>query len=163
MATPSLSSTTQSIGHAGMLTLSFIDPTGAGNFTSVSFIPTLAKFINPQFSPIQHVNVAVNGSVHIFQLGLNEIFKLNFIFTDLPYSQAVFANTGRFTDGFGDLLSFIRFTLNYHEKTCVATTPDGAIEVVRYMKGIDSFVEATGMTQKVEFYSGQLEFWRKID
>jgi len=162
MATPSGSATDRSVGNAGLLTLSYIDTTGAGNNISVSFVPTLVRMTNPQYSPFQHVNVAVNGSVHIFQLATTEQLAMPVVFTDLPWDSTNIPSSV-LTNGFNDLQSFIRYTLNYHENTCILTTPDGQIETVRYMNGMDGFQEATGNTNKVRFWTGTLTFWRVIE
>lgn len=163
MPTSSLSSTTQSIGNPGYLVLSYAGGTG-GTDVAVSFIPTLARMVNPQYAPLQKINVAVNGSVHVWQYGANlEPLYFPLEFTDLPWSQDVFSATGRHTAGYADLLSFLRYTLNYHEKTCTLLTPDGQLDEVRYMNGIESFREAAGATNKQQFWTGQILFWRVID
>lgn len=160
MATSSLSATDRSVGAAGYMTFSYI-PTSAGDSSvSVSFSPAFVRMTNPQYSPFQHVNVAVNGAVHIFQLATTEQLAMPLQFTDLPWD--VTAAPDDSGDGFLALQNFVRYTLNYHEKTFLMTTPDGQIETCRYMNGLDSFQEATGNTNKVQFWTGALTVWRVI-
>lgn len=162
MAQNSLSSTTQSVGNPGYLILQFLE--SGGHAISVSFSPALARFVQPRYSPHQKVNIAVNGSVHIFQVAPSEQFELPIIFQDLPFFDVGDGEPGAPTEGYQTLLSFVRTTLNYHENTCLMTTPDGQIETVRYMGGADSFEEASqnNRAPKAQRYYGTLTFWRVI-
>src|ERR1043166_2960796 len=160
MPQESLSSTTQSIGNAGPLILAYSDTTGATAPVSVSFIPTLAKMVNPKPGPLQRVNLAVGGQIHVFQFSPNESLQWDLVFTDIPY----YDNDPRIprSQGFQSLQRFIRYTLNYHTNVCTVTTPDGFIETMQYIGGLESFQEALGHTEKVTYWTGQLSFLRVI-
>ena len=164
MATSSEQSPTQSVGNPGYTILQFLE--SGGHSISVSFAPTLMRFVNPRYSPHQKVNIAANGSVHVFQVATTEMFELPFEIQDLQWFDNNAMENPLFPTGDGaeSLLSFVRYTLNYHENTFVLTTPDGQIETARYMGGIDSLVEASqnSRSQKREFYTGTLTFWRVI-
>ena len=163
MAQDSISSTTQEVGNAGMLRLAFYDSTGTRSTISVSFHPGLALFTQPRYQPHQKVNVAVNGSIHVFQLANTEAFELPITFRDLPFFDTP-ADPREQTDGLQSLFSFVRYTLNYHANICELTTPDGQIETVRYMGGLDSFEEASqnNRSQRAQRYFGTMTFWRVI-
>lgn len=161
MATPSLSSLTQGVGNTGMCVLSWSDPLGLAN-VAVSFLPTLVKMTNPQYAPLQKVNMALNGTIHIFQYGTQEPLQWPLEFTDLPYDMQAVAHIGRPTEGFLDLLSFVRTTVNYSEKVFTVVSPDGLIETVRYLKGLTDFREAAGQTQRAQFWTGTLVVTRVI-
>ena len=161
MATPSLSAAGQGIGFPGYLVLSYQDPLGLNN-VAVSFLPTLVQMVNPQYAPLQKINVAINGAIHIFSFGPQELLTWPLDFRDLPYDQQAASRIGHPTQTYNDLLSFVRTTLNYSEKTCTALTPDGQIETVRYIRGLDQFHEAAGQTNRAQFWTGQLVFTRVI-
>ena len=163
MAQASLSSTTQSIGNPGYLILTYPDPLGGGNNLSVSFHPGLARFVQPRYSPHQKVNIAVDGAIHVFQVATTEMFEMPLIFQDLPFFDTP-TDPREPTEGLQTLFSFVRTTLNYHQYTCTLTTPDGQIETVRYMGGIDSFEEASqnNRAARAQRYYGTLTFWRVI-
>ena len=162
MATPSQSSVTQSIGNPGPLILTCYASNVAIPSVSVSFHNALCYMTQPQYAPVQHVNIAVNFSVHVFQVATTEQLVLPVHFQDLPWDDS--PNDPREqTDGYMSLLSFIRYTLNYHASTFAVTTPDGQIEpVCRYMGGVESFVEAEGRSQRAQRWTGNLTFWRVI-
>ena len=168
MATPSLSAPGQGVGFAGYCVLSYQDPTGLNN-VAVSFLPTLVRMTQPQYASLQKVNMAINGTVHIFQFATQEPLTWPLDFQDLPYNEQFtpggggpVGGIGRPTNGYLDLLSFVRTTLNYSEKTLTIQTPDGQIETVRYLRGIEQFQEAAGQTQRAQFWTGQLVFTRVI-
>ncbi len=129
---------------------------------SVSFLPTLVKMVQPQYAPLQKINIALNGAIHIFQYGTEETLVWPIDVTDLPYDQQAAQYIGHPTDGFLDLLSFIRSTVNYTAYQFTVLTPDGQIEAVRYLKGIDQFREAAGQTNRAQFWTGQLTLMRVI-
>lgn len=160
MATPSLSAADQGVGFPGYCVLSFQDPQGLNN-VSVSFIPTLARMVAPQFAAIQKVNISLNGTVHIFQYSTAEQLAWPLEFTDLPYDIGTAQYIPHSTDCFVDLLSFIRTTVNYSESPFTVLTPDGQIENVRYLRGLDQFREAAGQTNRAQFWTGQL-FVRRV-
>lgn len=161
MPQASLSSLTQGVGHTGYCVLSWADPLGLAN-VSVSFLPTLIRMTQPQFAPLQYVNYAMNGSIYIFQYGPQELLTWPLDVLDMPYDLQASTRLGHPTDGFVDLLSFIRSTVNYSEKAFTVLTPDGQIETVRYIKGIDQFREAAGQTNRAQFWSGQLTVMRVV-
>ena len=164
MAQDSLSSTTQSVGNPGYMILQYLDPSGGGNNISVSFIAPMAKFVQPMYSPHQKVNIAINGGIYTFQLATTEMLEMPLVFQDLPFFDVHVGEPGAPTQGVQSLLSFIRFTLNYHQNTCILTTPDGQIETVRYMGGAESFVEADQQNRapKAQRYVGTVTFWRVV-
>ena len=154
------SAANQSVGAAGYCILKCYTSNDIAQFVSVSFVNTLAKVVQFQFSPIQKVNVAVNGSIHVFQLTDNEPLTIPIEFSDLPYDTSTRSPVA--TDGYAELLSFVRYTLNYHASTCELTTPDGEVETVRYLGGIESFREAEGRAQKIMRWTGQIQFTRVL-
>lgn len=154
------SSVLQQVGNPGYLIMNCLDSTGGGANVSVSFNPTLCTVPQLQVQPLQRVNVAVNGSIFIFQLSDNEPLTLPVQFLDLPYNDS-FTNPEP-TEGFMTLLSFIRTTLNYYASTFILTTPDGIVENVRYGGGIDSFNEAQGRSQRAQRWTGNLVLWRVL-
>ena len=161
MATPSLSAPGQGVGFAGYCVLSYQDPQGLLN-VAVSFLPTLVQMVNPQYAPLQKLNIALNGAVHIFEYGPQELLTWPLTFTDVPYDQGAAQHIGHPTQTYRDLLSFVRTTLNYSEKVCTVQTPDGQIETVRYLRGLEQFQEAAGHTTRAQFWTGQLVFTRVI-
>lgn len=161
MATPSVSSLTQGVGHTGYCVLSWADPTGLAN-VAVSFLPTLVRMTQPQYAPLQYVNYAMNGGMYVFQYGPQELLTWPLDILDMPYDIQASRFIGHPTDGFVDLLSFIRTTVNYSEKAFTVLTPDGQIETVRYVKGIDQCREAAGQTNRAQFWSGQLTVMRIV-
>lgn len=160
---PQESATTslQSIGNAGPLILAYIDPTGARATVSVSFIPTYAKMTHPQPSALQVVNVAVGGQIHVYELSRNEPLTWTVEFVELPYLDNDLRQTIP-TQGYLALQSFIRYTLSYAMNPCHITSPDGYLETMRYLGGLDSFTEAQGQSQKVQRWNGMLTFGRDI-
>ena len=162
MPQSSLSSTIQMIGNPGPLIFSCAGSNPGLPVVSVSFHNTLSKIVQPQYAPVQHVNVAVNFSLHIFQLSPAEQLVFPVQFLDLPWDDTP-ADPRELTDGYRSLLSFIRWTLNYHASTFSVTTPDGQVEpTCRYMGGIESFVEAEGRSQRAQRWTGNLTLWRVI-
>jgi hypothetical protein len=157
-----LSASTQGIGNPGYCVLSFTGTSPSIPNYSVSFIPTICHVVNIQYAPIQKINMAVGGQVHVWQPSTAEPISFPVAFDGLPWNQDIFSSTGRATDGYQDLLSFVRYTLNYHANTFTLMTPDGQIETCRYIKGIETFTEAQGISPKQRFYSGQLDFIRVI-
>ncbi len=163
MPQASLSSTTQMIGNPGPLILACAASNAAMPTVSVSFHNALCRVTQPQYAPVQHVNIAANFSVHVFQLASSEQLVFPVQFQDLPWDDMPNEPSSRQTDGYASLLSFIRYTLNYHVSTFAITTPDGQIEpLCRYMGGIDTFVEAEGRSQRAQRWTGNLTFWRVI-
>lgn len=161
MATPSGSFPGYGVGNTGYCVLSWADPLGLAN-VSVSFLPTLCKIVAPQYSPLQKTNISINGTAHIFIYGTQETLMWPLEVTDLPYDLQASRNIGHATDGYHDLLSFVRTTVNYSEKPFTVLSPDGLVEQVRYIKGLESFREAAGMTNKAQFYTGTLTVMRII-
>lgn len=153
------SATTQSVGNPGFLILTCFE-SATGNSVSVSFNPTLCKMVQPQFGPLQKVNVAVGGQFHIFQLSDNEPLVFPVEFMDLPWNSS--DQNPEPTQGYADLLSFVRYTLNYWASTCQITTPDGMVETVRYNGGIDTFREAEGRSQRAQRWTGNIQFVRVL-
>lgn len=160
---PQESATTslQSIGNAGPLILAYVDPTGARATVSVSFIPTYARMTRPQPSALQVVNVAIGGQIHVYELSRNEPLTWTVEFLELPYLDHDVLQPIP-TQGYTALQSFIRYTLSYAMNPCRVTSPDGFIETMRYVGGLDSFAEAQGQSQKVTRWNGQLVFARDI-
>ena len=162
MPQASLSSTTQSIGNPGPLIFTCASSNPGLPVVSVSFHNALCRMIQPQYAPVQHVNVAANYSIHIFQIASAEQLILPIQFQDLPWDDTP-TDPREQTDGYRSLLSFIRTTLNYYVSTFSVTTPDGQIEpLCRYMGGVDSFVEAEGRAQRAQRWTGNLTLWRVI-
>src|SRR5262245_63992660 len=106
MATPSEQSPTQGVGFPGYCVLSWLNVTDYTH-VSVSFLPTLVRLVQPQYAPLQKVNVSINGTVHIFQYGTQELLTWPLEFRDLPWDVQASRNLGKATDGFADLVSFI--------------------------------------------------------
>src|SRR3990167_1036240 len=150
----------QSVGNPGWCVLRWDADDGTGTTVSVSFSPVFARSLDYQLSPIQRVNAAVNGSVHVLQLCGAEIFNLPIEFVNLPWDDS--DPTLQAGQGFASLMSFIRYTINYHAETFSLTTPDGVVETVRYLGGLDVFREAQGQTQKHNRWDGQLLLTRVI-
>ena len=151
----------QAVGSPGYCVLSWSDPLGRQN-VSVSFLPTLTRITQHQFAPLQKVNVSINGTIHIFQYGTQELLTWQLQCIDMPYDQTTGSRLGHPTDTFTDLLSFVRTTLNYSEQPLTVLTPDGLVEQMRYLGGIESFQEATGQTQRAQFWTGTLTLQRLI-
>jgi len=151
----------QSVGSPGLCVLSWSDPAGL-NPVSVSFLPTLVRIVQHQFTPLQKVNMSINGTVHVFQFGTQEPLKWQLEFVDLPYNNVTARFIGHPTQGFEDLLSFVRQTINYGEKVFTVLHPDGQVETMRYLAGIDQFREAAGQTNKLGFWTGNLTVTRVI-
>src|SRR5262245_36409351 len=107
------------IGNAGPLVLKCFASNDTSQWVSVSFIPTYVKCVQFEFGAIQKLNVAVNGSIHIFQLTDNEPVTYPVEFMDIPYNTSTPEPIP--TDGYQELLSFIRYTLNYHASTAQIT------------------------------------------
>lgn len=160
MPTPWGSATTQSIGNPGYCVFSWYDSTGGVPNVACSFNPTLCKIVQFAFHPLQHVNTAVGGQTYVFQLSTNEILNINVIFESLPWSDSDVNPEP--TAGFESLLSFIRTTINYHEKTFTVLFPDGQVEEVRYMGGLDAFQEAAGRAQRAQRWDGTINLTRNI-
>jgi hypothetical protein len=119
------------------------------------------------YTPLQVVHVAVAGQFHVFQFSRHEPLQLPVEFEDLPWDdvtdQMIEANgVVRPLAGFDSLQRFIRFTLNYHSSVCYIASPDGQIETVRYLGGLDSFREAEGRSQRAMRWTGTLHFGRFI-
>lgn len=154
------SAANQSIGNAGYLILTCFDASGTGASVSVSFNPTLCTMTQYQLQPLQRVNVAVNGSIHVYQLSDNEPFTMSVDFKDLPWDDS-FVNPEP-TEGFATLMSFVRTTLNYYASTMQMITPDGILEIVRYGGGLDGFREAEGRSQRAQRWTGTISFNRVL-
>ena len=162
MAQESLSSLNQSIGNPGPLIFACAASNPGLPTVSVSFHNALSKMVQPQYAPAQHVNIAANFSIHVFQVATAEQLVLPIQFTDLPWDDSP-TDPREITDGYRSLLSFIRWTLNYHVSTFSLTTPDGQVEpICRYMGGIESFVEAEGLSQRAQRWTGNVTIWRVI-
>ena len=153
--------TGQAVGAAGMCVLSWQDPQGLNN-VAVSFLPTLVKIVQHQFTPLQKVNLSINGTVHILQYASQEPLQWNLEFVDVPYNTLFSQRIGHPTQGFEDLLSFVRTTLNYSEQRFTVLAPDGQVETMRYLRGIEQFREAAGQTNKLGFWTGTLTVTRII-
>lgn len=151
----------QAVGAPGLCVLSWQDPAGLAN-VAVSFLPTLVKIVQHQFTPLQKVNLSINGTVHVFQFGTQEPLRWQLEFVDLPYNTLFSRAIGHPTQGFEDLLSFVRTTLNYSEKVFTVVAPDGQVEQMRYLNGIEQFREAAGQTNKLGFWTGTLAVTRII-
>ena len=164
MPQDSLSSTTQSIGNAGLLTMVCLDSTGGGNNIELQFNPTYARITNFQYAPFQHVNMSAEGRIHTFQYSENEALTWNIFFQDLP-SFSLRNDPREQSDGVIALLDFIRYTLGYHASTTIVTSPDGYIETMRYMDGVASFIEYEGSNraQRAQRWAGTLTMARVLD
>ncbi len=162
MAQDSGSAANQSIGNPGPCIFQYPDPSGNGIVTSVSFHPAYVQHVSRMYSPFQKVNLAVNGAMHVFQLANGEQFEIVLEVHDLPMFDA--ANPVEPTQGLQSLLSFIRYTINYHAKEFTLITPDGLVEQVRYVNGCDSLKEAefgnTNISKKAQRWAGQFVFLR---
>lgn len=165
MAQDSLSSTTQSIGNAGPLSLTCLDATGGGNNVVVQFNATYARIVTPQYAAFQHVNRSLEGGYHIFRYSTNESLFWPIEFANLP-SLNLLTDPREQSMGVLDLLSFIRVTLDYSASTCIAVSPDGYIETVRYLDGITSLAEADAgqrnTAQRALRWAGTINFTRVI-
>src|SRR5262252_3527625 len=78
---------------------------------TVQINPALVRLVQPQFAPIQRINVADNGKVHVFQLSSNEELHLPIEIHNLHFDD--FTPAGAGLNGFNTLRNFIRSTLNY--------------------------------------------------
>ena len=150
----------QSVGAPAWCIFRWTDNDGTGSSVSVSFNPGHARSLQYQLSPLQRINVCVNGSVKIFQLGTQEIFNLPLEFVDLAWDDDDPMPVGG--QGFLALMSFIRYTINYSQETFEIVTPDGVIEQVRYLNGLDDFREASGQAQKHNRWNGTIFLTRHI-
>ena len=160
MAQESGSATTQSVRAAGQLILSFPANASSDQATAtVSFSPALASITQPIFAPIQRVHVADNGTLHVFQLSTNEELTWRVDFEDLPWEDET---TPGQTSGYRSLRRFVRTTLNYAEQLVTITSPDGDIETMRCLGGIETFEEASGRSGHRERWTGQLTFRRQL-
>ena len=157
MAQDSLSSTTQSVGNPGPLILTWTDPAPPNGSVSVSFSPAKAHIVKPEFAPVQRINISDDGHVHIFQLSTNETLRWDIDFEELPWADDP---TGQKTEGWRTLRQFIRTTLNYSQYSVTITSPDGDIESMIYVGGLDTFQEAQGRGTRREFWNGTLTFTR---
>lgn len=157
MAQDSLSAATQSVGNPGPLIFTFTDPLPPNTVTSVSFSPAKAHILQPQFAPVQRINMSDDGHTHIFQLSTNEELRWDIEFEELPWADDP---TVQKTEGWRTLRQFIRSTLNYSQYTVTITSPDGDIEDMLYIGGLDTFVEAQGRGERREFWNGRLAFRR---
>jgi hypothetical protein len=154
------SATGVGVGNPGYCVFSWHDSTGAVGNIALSFNPTLCKIVQFGFHPLQHVNTAVGGQTYVFQLSTNEILNINVIFESLPWQDSD-ANPEP-TAGFESLLSFIRTTINYHQEVFTVLFPDGQVETVRYIGGIDAFQEAGGRAQRAQRWDGTINVTRNI-
>ena len=161
MAEDGGSATVAAVGSASFMVLAWLDPSGAGHDVVLGFNPTLAKIVQPQYSPLQVINVAVGGQFHVFQLSPREPLHIPAEFEDLPWDDQI-TDPAEPTYGFNSLQHFIRYTINYHSSVCYLQYPDGQIETVRYLGGLDSFREAEGRSQKAQRWTGTLLFGRFI-
>ena len=157
MSQDSLSSTVQSVGNPGPLILAFTDPLEPHTVTSVSFSPAKAVVTQPHFAPVQRINISDDGHTHIFQLSSNEELRWDIDFEDLPWADDP---TVQKTEGFHTLRVFIRQTLNYSQYNVSVTSPDGDIESMVYVGGLETFQEAKGRSDKRQFWTGTLSFRR---
>lgn len=157
MAQDSLSSFTQSVGNPGPLILTFTDPSPPNSVTTVSFSPAKAHITKPEFMPVQKINVSDDGHTHIFQLSSNEELRWDIDFDELPWADDTAVQQ---TQGYRTLRQFIRETLNYSQYSVVITSPDGDIETMLYIGGLESFQEAQGRGTRREFWGGTLSFRR---
>jgi hypothetical protein len=151
----------QAVGSPGYCVLSWADPQGRLD-ASISFLPTLVTITQHQFAPLQKVNMSINGTIHIFQYGTQELLTWDMQCHDLPYDQTTASRLGHSTDAFIDLLSFVRTTLNYSQEMLTVQHPDGMVEQMRYTGGIADFQEAQGQAQRAQFWTGHLTFQRVI-
>ena len=165
MPQESTSSTTQSIGNTGPLRLTCLDAGGGGNNVQIYFNPTYAKITANAYTPIQHVNRALNGGLWIFQLSTNEPLTWTIQFQDIPSFDAL-TDPRELTYGYISLLSYIRYTLEYHVSTTLIESPDGFIETMRLAEGagIASLEEAGQQTraQRAQRWGGSLAFTRNF-
>lgn len=144
---------------AGPLILSIAGSVSNPGGTSISFNPALVHMTKPVYAPIQRINVADNGKVHIFQLSTNEELRWDLEFEDLPYFDDLEREQ---TQGFSTLRSFIRNALNYSQILIDITSPDGEVENMRYIQGIETFIEAAGQSRKKGRWTGTLHFRRQL-
>lgn len=165
MPQDSLSSTTQSIGNVGLTILTCQDNAGTGADVTIQLNPTYARMVNPQYAPRQHVNVSLEGGWHIFQYSGNEPLIWPMEIMNLP-SFDLLGDPREQSQGYLTLLSFIRYTLNYHQSTCIITNADGFIETMRYAGGIDSLAEADrgqgNTAQRAQRWAGTLTWVRVL-
>ena len=158
MAQSFVSSSIQSVGNPGFCIFQFIDPTTSPYVvtSSVSFSNAKAVIYQPMFAPIQRVNLSESGQTFIFQLSTNEELTFDVQFQELPYDDSPVEQS----QGFATLRDFVRFNLNYSQFGVIVTAPDGFIETCRYIKGLESFQEAKGQSQKRQRWAGTMTFRR---
>jgi hypothetical protein len=146
MSQASGSALTQSFADPGQLILAWFDPDnpGAPAAVTVSFNAGHAVLLQPQFAPIQRINVADNGRIYVLQLSANEELHWSINFQALPWEDDTHPDMGRNTAGMQSLRRFIRDTLNYSEQQVQITSPDGEIEVMLYVGGLETAVEGSG-------------------
>jgi hypothetical protein len=153
----------QDFHNPGYLILTWNPPAaglGAVQAVTLQINPAHAWIVQPQYAPIQRINIADNGKIHVFQLSTAEELHYTIEIRDLPYDDNPVPQL--VTNGFQSLRHFIRSTLNYSQELVTITTPDGEVEVMRYVGGIETMVEAAGQAQRHLYWSGQLNFRRQL-
>lgn len=162
MPQDSLSSPIYSTLNPGPLRLECHDVTGLGPSVAIEFVASLVRMTRPEPRPIQHVNVALNGALHIFELSENEPLTWPINFMDIPYFDDTPPH--KVTAGYKTLQSFVRWTLGYSISFCTITTPDGFLETMRYTGGLETFEEAASgsRSQRGQRWTGTLTFVRVL-
>ena len=120
--------------------------------TTLAFSPALAQIVHPQWAAFQRVNAADNQKLFVFSISPNEQLDWALEFIDLPWDDDAL----RQTQGYQALRNFVRTTLNYSEQLFVVQSPDGDVEVVRYLRGLETFVEAGGQSKRHLRWQGTL-------
>ena len=149
------SSPGQSMQVPGPLILAF--PASAPT-VSVSFSPALARIVHPQFAPVQRVHAADSGRLHVWQPSVNESLRWDAEFTDLPLDD----DAVRQTQGYQSLRDFVRTTVSYSQQLVLVTSPDGDQETMRYLGGLETFVEASGESRRHLRWTGVLQLVRQL-
>ena len=151
----------QAVGNPSFLVLTWTDPAETGRQIILGFNPTLTKIVQWEYMPLQIPTIAVGGQFFVLELSPNEPRRFMLECEDLPWDDQT-TDPAEPTRGFNSLQHFVRYTLNYHSSACALLTPDGQIETVRYLGGLDSFREAEGRSQKAQRWTGTLLFGREV-
>lgn len=125
--------------------------------TSIAFNPTLVSILQPRFMPIQKVNIAESGHPWVYELSTNVELELPVEFLDLPTNDITSPIT---TAGYNTLFTFLSSTTRWSRDAFVVTTVNNDSYTVRYIRGFESFREASGRTQRGDRWTGVLTLWR---
>lgn len=125
--------------------------------TTLTLNPVYCQIVQPRYMPIQKINIAESGHLWVYELSSAVELELTMDITDLPTSnQTAPLSAG----GYNNLYSFLASTVVWSKNAFTMRTADGDDFVVRYLRGFDSLREASGRTQRADFWTGALTFWR---